>query len=93
MDKPSPRPSYVIGHIADYLGISAGKANGMPVGVLTFRPHVTSHQSQNLIISRAHLERLREDIDFLLTHSAFLREGEPSEITLAEMEAIHERLG
>jgi len=93
MDKPSLRPSYVIEHIADYLGISAGKANGIPVGVLTFRPHVTSPQSQNLMISRAALERLREDIDFLLTHSAFLKEGEPSEITLAEIEAIHERLG
>ena len=93
MKQPDSRRSYVVGLHSDYLGISAGKANGMPVGVLTFRPHVTSHQSQNLMISRAALERLREDIDFLLAHSAFLKDGEPSEITLAEMEAIHERLG
>jgi len=93
MDKPEHRPSFIVGTLAEYLGISAGKANGMPVGVMTFRPHVTSLQSQNLIISRAALERLREDIDFLLAHSAFLKEGEPPEITLAEIEAIHERLG
>lgn len=93
MTQPDSRRSYVIGHIADYLGISAGKANGMPVGVLTFRPHVTPTQSQNLMISRAALERLREDIDFLLAHSAFLKDGDSQEVSLAEMEAIHERLG
>ena len=93
MKQPDSRRSYVIGHVADYLGISAGKINGTPVGILTFRPHVMSPQSQNLMISRAALERLREDIEFLLANSAFLKEGEPSEITLAEMDAIHERLG
>lgn len=93
MEKPTTRPDFVAGFRSDYLGISAGKTNGIPVGILTFRPHVTSPQPQNLMISRAALERLREDIDFLLTHSAFLKDGESPEVSLAEIEAIHSRLG
>lgn len=89
----NPRPSYVAGNLAEYLGITAGKTNGNPVGILTFRPLVTSPQSQNLMISRAHLMRLREDIDALLAHSAILKDGDSPEVTLAEIEAIHERLG
>ena len=45
------------------------------------------------MISCAALERLREDIDFLLAHSAVLKDGELPEVSLAEIEAIHERLG
>lgn len=45
------------------------------------------------MISRAALLRLREDINFLLAHSAFLKDGESPEISLAEVEAIHDRLG
>jgi hypothetical protein len=47
----------------------------------------------NPMISRAALERLREDIDFLLANSAVLRGWESLEISLAEIEAIHSRLG
>ena len=45
------------------------------------------------MISRAALERLREDIDFLLARSDVLSGGESPEVTLAEIEAIHNRLG
>ena len=93
MKQSDSRRSYVTGFFAEYLGVSAGKTNGIPVGILTFRPLVTSPQSQNLMISRAHLLRLREDIDALLAHSAFLKDGDSPEVTLAEIEAIHERLG
>ena len=89
----NPRPSYVVGNLAEYLGVTAGKTNGNPVGILTFRPHVTSPQPVNLMISRAHLIRLREDIDALLANSAILKDGDSPEVTLAEIEAIHERLG
>ena len=93
MDKPNPRPDLIVGFFSDYLGVTAGKVNDTPVGILTFRPHVTSPQSQNLMISRAHLMRLREDIDSLLANSAILKDGDSQEVTLAEIEAIHERLG
>ena len=45
------------------------------------------------MISGAAIERLREDIDSLLAHSAFLKDGESLEVSLAEIEAIHDRLG
>ena len=93
MKQSDSRGSYVTGFFSDYLGITAGKTNGIPVGILTFRSHITSPQSQNLMISRAHLLRLREDIDALLAHSAFLKDGDSPEVTLAEIEAIHKRLG
>jgi hypothetical protein len=49
----NPRPSYVAGNLAEYLGVTAGKVNDSPVGILTFRPHVTSPQPVNLMISNA----------------------------------------
>ena len=88
-----PNPSLVVGKLADYLAITAGKTNGIPVGILTFRPQITVPIPLNLMISRAALERLREDIDFLLANSAFLKDGDSPEVSLAEIEAIHERLG
>ncbi len=93
MEEPNPRPDLVVGSLADYLAISAGKTNGLPVSILTFRPQITVPIPLNLMISRAALERLREDIDFLLAHSAVLRGGESPEVSLAEIEAIHHRLG
>ena len=89
----NPRPSYVAGNLAEYLGITAGKTNGTPVGILTFRPHVTSPQPVNLMISRAQIIRLREDIDALLARSEVLKDGDAPAVSLAEIEAIHERLG
>ena len=93
MDTPNPRPDLVVGNLSEYLAIAAGKVNGTPVGILTFRPQFTAPQPVNLMISRASLERLREDIDFLLAHSTFLKDGDSPEVSLAEIEAIHERLG
>ena len=93
MDTPNPRPDLIVGNLADYLAISAGKVSGTPVGILTFRPRFTAPDPLNLMISRAALERLREDIDFLLAQSAFLKDGESPEVSLAEIEAIHSRLG
>ena len=93
MDKPNPRPDLIVGNLSEYLAIAAGKINGNPVGILTFRPRSTAPAPLNLMISRAALERLREDIDFLLAQSAFLKDGESPEVSLAEIEAIHSRLG
>ena len=86
------RPSYVAGNLSEYLGIAAGKVSGISVGILTFRPQITAPLPLNLMISRAALVRLREDIDFLLAHSAFLRDGDSPEVSLAEIEPIHNRL-
>lgn len=93
MDTPNPRPDLIVGNLSEYLAIAAGKTNGIPVGILTFRPRYTAPAPLNLMISCAALERLREDIDFLLAHSAVLKDGELPEVSLAEIEAIHERLG
>lgn len=93
MDEPKPRPDLIVGNVSEYLAITAGKVNGNPVGILTFRPRSTAPLPLNLMISRAALERLREDIDFLLAHSTVLKDGESSEVSLAEIEAIHSRLG
>ena len=89
----NPRPSYVAGNLAEYLGVTAGKVNDSPVGILTFRPHVTSPQPVNMMISRSHLMRLREDIDALLARSEVLKDGDAAAVSLAEIEAIHESLG
>ncbi len=93
MEKPNPRHDLIIGSLADYLAISAGKTKGRPVGILTFRPQIAAPIPLNLMISRAALERLREDIDFLLAHSALLKDGDSPEVSLAEIEAINNHLG
>jgi hypothetical protein len=92
MDEPKPRPDLIVGNLSEYLAIAAGKTSGNPVGILTFRPQITASQPLNLMISRAALERLREDIDFLLAHSAFLKDGKSPEVSLAEIETIYSRL-
>lgn len=92
MDTPNPRPDLIVGSLAEYLAIAAGRTNGRPVGILTFRPQPTAPAPLYLMVSRAALERLREDIDFLLAHSAVLKDGESLEVSLAEIEAIHSRL-
>ena len=74
------------GDLAEFLAVSAGTVNGLPVGVLTFRPHATQ-QPLNLMITRSQLERLREDIAFLLERSPTLKDGPSPEISLAELEA------
>lgn len=93
MDTPNPRPDLIVGNISEYLAIAAGKVNGTPVGILTFRPRSTAPAALNLMISRSALERLREDIDFLLARSTFLKDGDSPEVSLAEIETIHDRLG
>ncbi len=93
MDEPNPRPDLIVGNLSAYLAIAAGKLNGIPVGILSFRPRSTAPAPLNLMISRASLERLREDIDFLLAQSAFLKDGKSPKVSLAEIEAIHSRLG
>ena len=93
MDKPNSRPAYVAGNLSEYLGSTAGITKGTPVGVLTFRMHPASPQQINLMITRPQLERLREDIAFLLERSPSLNDGPSQEITLAELEATLDRLG
>lgn len=93
MGTPNPRHDLMIGSLAEYLAIAAGKTNGTPVGILTFRPRSTAPAPLNLMVSRAALERLREDIDFLLQHSAVLKDGDSPEVSLAEIEPIENRLG
>ena len=93
MKQPKRRPAYVVGYLSEYLGITAGKTNGLPVGILTFRSRSELSQSLNVMVSKAHLERLREDIGFLLANSEVLKTGEPHQIPLAEIEGIHDRLG
>lgn len=93
MDKPHPRPGLVVGESAEFLSISTGTINDIPVGILTFRLHTNSPQSLNLMISRAQLARLREDIDFVLERSVTTSDTDSPRVSLAELNAIHERLG
>ncbi len=93
MSESESRPALVVGELAEYLAVSAGKSNGMPVAILTFRLRSNSPRPLNLMVSRAQLERLREDIDFLLERSTCLKDGHSLEVSLVEVEAIHESLG
>lgn len=93
MKQPKRRPAYVAGCLCEYLGITAGKTNCLPVGILTFRSRTELSLSHNIMVSKAHLERLREDIGFLLANSEVLKTGERHQIPLADIEAIHDRLG
>lgn len=93
MGTPNPCPDLIVGNLTENLAIAAAKINGNSVGISTFRPRSTAPAVLNLMISRAALERLREDIDFLLAHSAFPKDGNSSEVSLAEIEAIYSRHG
>ena len=92
MNISNSRPAYVAGTLAEYLAISAGIVNERPVAVLTFRPHSAPTSPLNLMISRPHLERLRDDIAFLLEHSPSLKDGPSPEVPLATLEAFRDRL-
>ena len=91
MDESHPSPSYVTGDLSEYLAVSAGTVNSLPVGVLTFRLH--HNEPLNLMVTRSQLERLREDIAFLLERSPTLKDGPSPEISLADLEATRARLG
>lgn len=93
MDGHNHRPGLVAGEFAEFLGISTGKINDLPVGILTFRLQSNSSQPLNLMVSRAQLARLREDIDFLLERSVTPKDTDSPRVSLAELNAIHERLG
>lgn len=93
MDGHNHRPALIVGELAEFLGVSTGTINDIPMGVLTFRLHTKSSQPLNLMISPAQLARLREDIDFVLERSATLKYTDSTWVSLAEMATIHERLG
>lgn len=93
MNEPEFRHSYVAGDLAEYLAISAGSTKGATVAILTFRLYDASASPLNLLISRPQLERLKEDISFLLEQSPSLKDGPSPEVWLAELEANRDRLG
>lgn len=85
----------VAGSRSEFLGISAAKTANGPAGVLTFRTEQTKLAPITLMVDRATLERLHEDIGFLLQSSKVLAEAEPLDpaLTLHAMEfTIHPRL-
>ena len=93
MDEPNQHITFVAGDLAEFLAISAGSVNGSPVAVLTFRIQDAHSKPLNLMISCPQLERLREDIAFLLERSPSLKDGKSPEVSLAELEAFRDRLG
>lgn len=58
-----------------YLGIAVGKTDGVPVGVITIRAVPDSFQTCDLMLDRPSLERLVEDIQFVLTSYQTLKEA------------------
>lgn len=91
MDNPNSQPAYVAGNLAEFIAISAGTVNDIPIGVLTFRLYGT--KPLNLMVTRPQLERLQEDITFLLERSPSLKNGQSPEVSLAELESTRQRLG
>lgn len=68
----------------EYLGMQPGLSNGVGVAITTFRPvNQPGWGSINLNIKRAALERLRNDIDRMLTESKLLN----NEATMADAES------
>ena len=80
---------------AEYLGIAAGEVNGRAIATLSLRPRPKQNfTALNLTLERPALERLREDIDFLLNHSPLLKaaEGREEGVSLADIELLHYKL-
>jgi hypothetical protein len=67
-------------HDAEYLAVSAGKMEGKPTVILTFRPNrEQSWSSSNLALSRDQAFRLMGDLKFLFDNSTTLKTVEPDE--------------
>lgn len=72
------------------LGVMAGRhdVTGVPVGILTFRD-TESLNTHSVMLERPSLERMVEDLKFLLESSPALSKGKHNSVSLAEVESIN----
>ncbi len=84
-------PVFVGGVKVELLSVTAGKVNETPVGILTVRPDPNSLASIPLMFDRSALERLQEDIAYILKSSTYLAEGmsRPQSLTLKDVEGLN----
>lgn len=86
---------YVAGFHSEYLGATAGKIGVTPVAILNLRLHPkVSFECLTVMFDRPALERIVEDLTYLLERSVSFSKGEHQdwELRLAEIEAIHVNL-
>ena len=74
----------------DYLGLNSGKADGKPVAIMSLRPMPGSFESVNMMFNRATLERMKEDIEYILKYSAYLHQGKPMspEVSIVQLDKL-----
>lgn len=85
--------TFVAGFRSEFLGLTAGKVGRTPVGILNLRLNPTQNfQNLNVMLDRPGLERLVEDVTYLLEMSPMLAKGKHQEVTLDEVESLHEKL-
>ena len=89
------KKQYAAGFRSELLGVIAGKIGETPVGILSLRlnPKV-NFSSLTVMFDRPALERIIDDLTYLLENSKMLSKGnhQDSELKLAEIEAIHVKL-
>jgi len=71
----------------EYLGMLPGVDEGIGVGIAVFRAKNGSLMTINLALSRAALERMREDLTRLLASESAL--NNPATIRQAQLESVH----
>lgn len=89
------KKEYVAGFRSEYLGVAAGKIGDIPFGMLNLRLNPKENfASLTVMFDRPALERIIEDLTFLLERSKMLSKGEHQEsgLKLAEIESIHLKL-
>jgi hypothetical protein len=73
----------------EYLGIAGGDIAGKPIVTLTFRPSPEHNfTALNFVVNRATLERMQEDIAYVLSHSPLMQAapGREAGISLDDLE-------
>jgi hypothetical protein len=81
---------YAVGFRSDVLGLAVGKIGETPVGILTLRLNPKENfQPLSIMLDRPALERLVEDLNKVLRESKMLAAGGHQEVTLLEVENIH----
>ena len=82
---------FVAGLPSEVLSVTGGCLNDTPVGIVTIRynPHVNL-SSISFMFDRSNLERLAEDIAYILNRSTNLATGKHRDpmLSLAEIEAL-----
>lgn len=78
---------------SELLGMCAANSGSTPVAIVTLRLNPKENfKSLQLMLDRPTLERFIEDAQNLLNTSPALQKGKHNQTTLAETEALHQKL-